>query len=104
MSPHFLYLVLYTAHRSKMPPTMPTPARPLSRRLLLRGAGVAMALPWLEAMSPARAAAAFPKRFAVLFMGNGINANHWWAKPGNHDPPARAAACNWARAWSRSSH
>jgi hypothetical protein len=55
---------------------------PLSRRLLLRGAGVAMALPWLEAMSPARAAA-FPKRFAVLFMGNGINANHWWAKPGD---------------------
>ena len=22
----------------------------------------------------------FPKRFAVVFMGNGINANHWWAK------------------------
>src|SRR6185295_6379100 len=22
----------------------------------------------------------FPKRFAVLFMGNGINGNHWWAK------------------------
>ena len=21
-----------------------------------------------------------PKRFAVLFMGNGINGNHWWAK------------------------
>jgi hypothetical protein len=26
------------------------------------------------------AAGAFPKRFAVLFMGNGINGNHWWAK------------------------
>ena len=22
----------------------------------------------------------YPKRFAALFMGNGINANHWWAK------------------------
>jgi hypothetical protein len=22
----------------------------------------------------------FPKRFAALFMGNGINADHWWAK------------------------
>jgi hypothetical protein len=59
----------------------PMNPRPLSRRLLLRGAGVAMALPWLEAMSTsARAATPFPKRFAVLFMGNGINANHWWAK------------------------
>ena len=26
------------------------------------------------------AAAAFPKRFAVLFMGNGISPDHWWAK------------------------
>jgi len=24
--------------------------------------------------------AAFPRRFAVLFMGNGVNGNHWWAK------------------------
>jgi hypothetical protein len=28
----------------------------------------------------ATAAGAFPKRFAVLFMGNGINGNHWWAR------------------------
>src|SRR5437763_14934648 len=21
-----------------------------------------------------------PRRFAVLFMGNGVNGNHWWAK------------------------
>ncbi len=51
-----------------------------------------MALPWLEsfpalsAASPAAEGAItgmagdFPKRFAVLFMGNGINGNHWWAK------------------------
>ena len=57
-------------------------APPLSRRRLLRGAGVAMALPWLESLQPrtARAATAHPKRLAVLFMGNGINGNHWWAK------------------------
>ena len=66
------------------------PVRPMSRRTLLRGAGVAMALPWLEsirvwgALTPAAPdfdpSAAFPKRFAALFMGNGINGNHWWAK------------------------
>jgi hypothetical protein len=54
--------------------------QPLSRRRLLRGAGVALALPWLESLQPARAATAHPKRLAVLFMGNGINGNHWWAK------------------------
>jgi hypothetical protein len=59
----------------------------LSRRTLLQGAGVAIALPWLESISvwgdeiPAdAAAAAFPKRFAALFMACGINAKHWWAK------------------------
>jgi hypothetical protein len=56
----------------------------LSRRRLLHGAGVAMALPWLESLAPssARGSApgAHPKRLAVLFMGNGINGNHWWAK------------------------
>ena len=56
----------------------------ISRRTVLRGAGVAMALPWLESL-PAwgdahPTAAPFPKRFGVLFMGNGINGNHWWAK------------------------
>src|SRR6266550_7396753 len=52
--------------------------RGISRRTVLRGAGVALALPWLESM-PAWSTP-FPKRFAVLFMGNGINGNHWWAK------------------------
>jgi hypothetical protein len=51
----------------------------ISRRTLLRGAGVTMALPWLESRQ-GWAAAAMPRRFAVLFMGNGINGNHWWAK------------------------
>ena len=64
----------------------------LSRRTFLRGVGVTMALPWLESLPrlgrDAGVAAGrrhptageFPKRFAVLFMGNGINGNHWWAK------------------------
>jgi hypothetical protein len=53
----------------------------MSRRTVLRGVGVAMALPWLESL-PAfgNTVTEFPKRFAVLFMGNGINGNHWWAK------------------------
>src|SRR5262245_56114175 len=53
----------------------------VSRRVFLRGVGVTMALPWLEAF-PLRAetSGAAPKRFAALFMGNGINSTHWWAK------------------------
>jgi hypothetical protein len=40
-----------------------------------------MALPWLESMPVWGAETnAYPKRLAVLFMGNGINGNHWWAK------------------------
>jgi hypothetical protein len=40
-----------------------------------------MAVPWLESLNAiASTPAPFPKRFAVLFMGNGINGNHWWAK------------------------
>ncbi len=60
-------------------------ANRISRRTFLRGAGVVMALPWLESL-PAMAAGSraaprpLPKRFAAVFMGNGINAHHWWAK------------------------
>src|SRR5919198_3248388 len=45
-----------------------------------------MCLPWLDSISafasPAAlpSAPAFPKRFAVLFMGNGINEDHWSAE------------------------
>lgn len=46
-----------------------------------------MALPWLESLPVwgATTAEVFPKRFAVLFMGNGINGNHWWAKGSGGD-------------------
>jgi hypothetical protein len=57
----------------------------LSRRTWLRGAGVAMALPWLESLpvwgTPIGSAAGeYPQRFAALFMACGINREHWWAK------------------------
>ena len=46
-----------------------------------------MALPWLESLpvwsgepTTNTKSSAFPKRFAALFMGNGINPKHWWAK------------------------
>jgi hypothetical protein len=47
---------------------------PLSRRACLRGLGVSMALPWLEAMAPARARAQAkaPLRFAVVYAPNGV--------------------------------
>ena len=57
---------------------MPTPR--ISRRTVLRAAGATVALPWLESMSALAdtpAASAFPKRFAVMFLGNGINEEHW---------------------------
>jgi hypothetical protein len=52
----------------------------ISRRTVLRGAGVAMSLPWLESLhglAATTAPHAFPKRLAVLFMGNGVNEEHW---------------------------
>jgi hypothetical protein len=57
-----------------------------SRRTFLRGAGVAMLLPWLESIpvwgsqAAPGSANSFPKRLAVVFMANGINPNNWWAK------------------------
>src|SRR5216110_4105498 len=56
----------------------------VSRRTVLRGIGVTLALPWMESLpawaGTTHATGPFPRRFAVLFMGNGINGNHWWAK------------------------
>ncbi len=59
----------------------------LSRRALLRGLGVSMALPWLESVSawadkkePAAVPNEAPVRFACLFGGNGFHSREWWAK------------------------
>ncbi len=52
---------------------MPRPSWLLDRRTVLRGAGLALALPWLEAMSHAAPAAKRPQRFCAFFFGNGVN-------------------------------
>src|SRR6266404_3362755 len=60
----------------------------VERRTILRGAGVTMCLPWLDSLTAFAAAplsAAFPKRFAVLFMGNGVNENQWGAEGSGAD-------------------
>jgi hypothetical protein len=50
----------------------------LSRRSLLRGSGVAIALPFLDAMWPALAGPLKPvRRLAVVFVPNGIIMNQW---------------------------
>jgi Protein of unknown function (DUF1552) len=69
--------------------------RGLARRAFLKGVGVTVALPWLESLAGvgstaysavvedasagAVTAAGFPKRFAALFMGCGVNPDHWTA-------------------------
>lgn len=55
----------------------------LSRRTVLRGAGVSLALPWLEALVPAAAVgpsklAEPPMRLAFLFMPCGVNPDKWF--------------------------
>src|SRR3954471_17843548 len=58
-----------------------------SRRTMLRGLGVSMALPWLESLNVwgdvargAKVASEAPVRLAVLFAGNGFHSKEWWAK------------------------
>jgi len=58
-----------------------------SRRTMLRGLGVSMALPWMESRgvwgdepvggSPSNEA---PTRMAILFSGCGYHSHEWWAK------------------------
>jgi hypothetical protein len=64
----------------------------LSRRTMLRGLGVTMALPWLESLrvwgdEPAGrdAASQPPLRFACLFSGNGFHSREWWARGTGRD-------------------
>jgi len=63
----------------------------ISRRTMLRGVGVSMALPWMESLA-ARARAADgpaagepPVRLAVLFAGNGFHSKEWWAEGAGAD-------------------
>jgi hypothetical protein len=61
---------------------MPSQPHHLSRRKFLTGVGVSVALPWLESLPVwgGGAASTPPKRFAALFMGNGISPPNWWAR------------------------
>src|SRR5215510_12111185 len=61
--------------------------RRISRRAMLRGLGVSMALPWLESLPlwgeelrEKPKAGEPPVRLAVLFSGNGFHGKEWWAK------------------------
>ncbi|MBX5494975.1 MAG: DUF1552 domain-containing protein [Bryobacteraceae bacterium] len=60
-----------------------------SRRHFLRGAGVALALPWMESLpsfaaegskTASKAASKPPLRFACIYFSNGVEPVHWWAK------------------------
>ncbi len=59
-----------------------------SRRKFLRGAGVALGLPWLESISAFGVentkSNAAPCRLAVCFTGNGVNPHHWGATMGEN--------------------
>ena len=56
----------------------------------LAGAGVALALPWMESLSAfgetttapavASTAAGPPRRLGIVFFSNGVEPAHWWAK------------------------
>ena len=55
----------------------------LSRRTVLRGLGVSLALPWLEATSTIVKAASVttsPTRMAFIFVPNGVVMNNWAPK------------------------
>jgi hypothetical protein len=56
----------------------------ISRRRFLRGAGVAIGLPWMESIRSFgdEAGAGAPRRLAVCFTGNGVNPHHWGATMG----------------------
>jgi hypothetical protein len=65
--------------------------QPVTRRAFLRGAGISLALPWLESL-PVRAtdtgkllkqgheAPKPPVRFATIYFSNGVEPAHWWAR------------------------
>jgi hypothetical protein len=64
----------------------------VSRRTMLRGLGVSMALPWMESLcvwgaeaKPAVGGSEPPVRLAVLFAGNGFHSKEWWAEGSGAD-------------------
>ncbi len=63
--------------------------QPISRRTLLRGAGAAMSLPWLEIMAKAAGQdtklSEPPLRLGFLFMPNGVRPDYWTPKGDGED-------------------
>ena len=58
-------------------------SRSFTRRTMLRGLGVSVALPWFESMSAfagERESHDAPLRLGILFAGNGFHSREWWAK------------------------
>ena len=58
-----------------------------TRRAMLRGLGVTIALPWMESLAvwgdeakPGAVGSEPPVRLAVLFAGNGFHSKEWWAE------------------------
>jgi hypothetical protein len=71
----------------------------LPRRTFLKGAGAAVALPFLEAMVPAGARAqslSSPVRMAFVYVPNGIDMRHW--NPAYEELSAnfREPCCRWS--------
>jgi hypothetical protein len=61
------------------------PSDNVSRRVLLKGLGLSVALPWLEAAhlwggETVATRTKSPQRFACLFIGDGISPPLWWSK------------------------
>ena len=63
-----------------------------TRRTMLRGLGVTMALPWMESLAvwgdqadSLRKSSEAPVRLAVLFSGNGFHSKEWWAEGAGTD-------------------
>lgn len=68
--------------------------KPLHRRTLLRGAGICLALPFLEAMRPRRASAqaAVDRHFFGFFYPNGTEKNLWVPASGTLTPQTLSKA------------
>jgi hypothetical protein len=72
---------------------MHIPSPPLNRRAFLRGAGVALALPFLEAMQPvfgARTATTIPRRMVCIQTNMGILPQFFFPEAGGRDYTASA--------------
>ena len=66
---------------------MKTEYHRFSRRTMLRGLGVTMALPWMESLRvwgdvrrESTQSSEAPTRMAILFAGCGFHRHEWWAK------------------------